>query len=301
MPFSLKQIKYFVAAAEAGQVSNAANHLHISQSAVTSAIQELEKILGVTLFNRSTQGVILTDNGRHFLNHAYSILAVVDEALTSPLPDDNVQGVIRLGASRIVMGYFLPYHLARLSHQYPNLTIELFEQSRVELQNNLIQGQLDLAVLLTSNIDSHQIAYETLVHSSRYLWLPSGHPLTQKEVVSFSDIADQPYINLNVDEAEQVAEHYWAQHHHPLNAILTTCSIEAVRSMVANGAAITILSDTVYRPWSLEGKRIIKKSLVPSVPLMHIGVAWFKEAALSPAQRAVLGYFKQAFSLYGVN
>lgn len=83
MALTLRQVRYFIATAELGQISQAAIHLNISQSAVTSAIQELEGMLGVALFTRTAQGMNLTDSGRHFLNHAYSIQRSVDDALNS--------------------------------------------------------------------------------------------------------------------------------------------------------------------------------------------------------------------------
>ncbi len=85
MSLTLRQIRYFVATAEIGQISQAAIHLNISQSAVTTAIKELEHILGSLLFQRSAQGMTLTDAGRHFLNRAYVILRSVDDALNLTL------------------------------------------------------------------------------------------------------------------------------------------------------------------------------------------------------------------------
>ena len=105
---TLRQVRYFIATAEFGQISQAAIHLNISQSAVTSAIQELEGMLGVALFTRTAQGMNLTDSGRHFLNHAYSIQRSVDDALNSPQPDTRVEGTLKVAASYTVMGYFLP-------------------------------------------------------------------------------------------------------------------------------------------------------------------------------------------------
>jgi DNA-binding transcriptional LysR family regulator len=105
-----------------GQISQAAIHLHISQSSVTSAIQELEALLGAPLFIRSPQGMILTDSGRHFLNHAYSIPRSVDDAMKSPLPDNTASG--SLGGGQLHgAGYFLPHHLQRLSQSYPGIKI----------------------------------------------------------------------------------------------------------------------------------------------------------------------------------
>jgi DNA-binding transcriptional LysR family regulator len=84
MAFTLRQVKYFVATAELGQVSQAAAQLAISQSAVTTAIRDLETILGVRLFVRSAQGMELTEHGRSFLERSYTLLAAVDYPITWP-------------------------------------------------------------------------------------------------------------------------------------------------------------------------------------------------------------------------
>lgn len=293
MPISLRQIRYFVAAAEVGQVSQAANYLHISQSSVTSAIQELERILGVELFIRSPQGMSLTDSGRHFLNHAYSILGAVDDALNNPIPKNDVEGILNVAASYTVMGYILPYHIKRISQIYPNLTLKLYEQSHEQIKQGLIDGSFDMSLVSTSNISSELIATETLFNSPRRLWLPSDHRLVEKDIISFQDIADEPYILLTVDEAERVAERYWTGRKQKPNIVLATISIEAVRSMVGNGSGITILSDTVYRPWSLEGKRIMTKTLADTVPSLSIGLAWSKDMELTPNKRSFLDYFRK--------
>ena len=96
MALTLRQLRYFTATAELGQISQAAIHLNISQSAVTSAIQELESLLSTSLFVRSAQGMALTDAGRHFLNHAYGILRGVDDALSSALPDHRALSLIHI-------------------------------------------------------------------------------------------------------------------------------------------------------------------------------------------------------------
>jgi DNA-binding transcriptional LysR family regulator len=73
-------------------------------------------------------------------------------------------------------------------------------------------------------------------------------------------------------------------------------SIEAVRSMVANGQGITILSDMVYRPWSLEGKRIATVMPGAPVPTMDIGLAWRRGATFTPQMDLIHAYFRQAFN-----
>lgn len=150
MSITLRQLKYFVAAAELGQISQAAIQLAISQSAVTSAIRELEETVGAALFERSAHGVTLTHSGRGFLNHAYNILSSVDEALRMPSAAEDVSGRLLLAASYTVIGYFLPYHLQRLSQQYPQLDIQLHELNRSAIEEGLIANRYDMAVLLTS-------------------------------------------------------------------------------------------------------------------------------------------------------
>ncbi|HBO5452409.1 LysR family transcriptional regulator [Pseudomonas aeruginosa] len=296
MALTLRQVRYFIATAEFGQISQAAIHLNISQSAVTSAIQELESMLGVALFTRTAQGMNLTDSGRHFfLNHAYSIQRSVDDALNSPQPDTRVEGTLKVAASYTVMGYFLPHHLQRLAQWYPELELQLFEDERASIERGLLDGRYDIAVLLTGNLTEPGIAAETLFNSERRLWLPSRHPLGEKADLGLADVAGEPYIMLTVDEAGQSALRYWQQSGHRPQVILHTSSVEAVRSMVANGSGVAILSDLVYRPWSLEGKRIETLSLVDPVPSMSVGLAWRRDTEASAGMRAFREYFRQSF------
>ena len=103
MSISLRQTRYFIAAAEAGQVSQAAMNLHVSQSAVTAAIKSLEAILEVKLFERHSSGITLTYDGNQFLHHARNIIAAVEEAMRVPSrAHEKVEGTIRLVVSYTV-------------------------------------------------------------------------------------------------------------------------------------------------------------------------------------------------------
>lgn len=293
MPFSLRQIKYFVAAAEIGQVSQAAHHLKISQSAVTTAIQELEKTLKTKLFIRVPQGVALTESGKHFLNHAYSILEVVQNAISDPAPTNEIDGQLNIATSFDIMGYILPYHIKKLSTAYPNLTINLHECDHKEIEAGLLNGRFDMALVLASNVQSMDIISEILLSSPRHLWLSAAHPLAKKNTISFADIADEPYVQLNVNDTKDVGESYWSNHGKSLNLRLTTTSIEAARNMVANEIGVTILPDIFYKPWSLEGKPIVMKNLVTPVASVDIGLAWVEQKKVTPAIRCVQDYFRR--------
>ncbi|MFQ1062439.1 LysR family transcriptional regulator [Bordetella trematum] len=297
MSLTLRQLKYFVAAAELGQISQAAIQLNISQSAVTAAIRELEQTVGSALFERGAAGVTLTATGRGFLNHAYTILASVDEALRMPGAAEGAQGRLLLAASYTVIGYFLPYHLHRLAQLQPQLDIQLHELNRNAIEEGLIAHRYDMAVLLTSNVVNPDLAVEHFFGSPRRLWVAAGHRLLSRDTVTLEDVSHEPFIMLTVDEAAHTALRYWSDTPFRPDVRLRTSSVEAVRSMVANGSGVAVLSDMVYRPWSLEGRRIETIQLKDPIPPMHIGLAWRKGAEITPAMQAMRDYFRHAYAL----
>lgn len=287
MPLTLKQLRYFIAAAETGQISHAAVEMNVSQSAVTAGIQGLEADLGVKLLSRGAQGVALTPEGARFLARARGIMAAVEDAVRSPLGEETrLTGRLRLGVTYTVAGYFMARHYAAFRRSYPGITLELTEQPRAAIENALVTGGLDLAVLLTSNLANHDdLDAETLFRSRRRLWLPSDHRLLAQPQVSLQDVVRQPYIMLTVDEANRTAGRYWDHYGLTPEVAFSTSSVEAVRSMVAAGMGVTILSDMVYRPWSLDGQRIEQRVTVEPVPSMDVGLTWARMRPLSaPAQ-----------------
>ena len=276
MPLTLKQLRYFIAAAETGQISHAAMEMNISQSAVTAGVQGLEADLGVKLLTRSAQGVSVTPEGARFLSRARAIMAAVDDATRSPLGEGTrVTGRLRLGVTYTVAGYFMARHYAAFRRSYPGVTLELQELPRAAIEDALLAGGLDLAVMLTSNLDNRdELEAETLFRSRRRLWLPSDHRLLTSAEVSLHEVAREPYVMLTVDEASRTAGRYWDASGLVPNVVFATASTEAVRSMVAAGMGLTILSDMVYRPWSLEGQRIEQRKVTEPVPSMDVGLAW---------------------------
>jgi DNA-binding transcriptional LysR family regulator len=294
MSFTLRQLRYFLAVAEAGQVSAAARELYVSQSAVTTAIQEIERVLEQSLFVRGARGVTLTETGLTFLPKAREILRMVDEAALVTTPDAQLRGRVRVGVTYTVMAYFLPQHIQRLTALFPHLEVDWREMGRDEVERRVEQGELDFGLLLTSNLQSTELQSETFVHSPRRLWLAPHHPLAEKDRIGLTDVAGHPYVLLTFDEADRTTRQYWGDLHPQV--FVETTSIEAVRSIVANGNGVTILSDMVYRPWSLEGKRVEARIVDHPVPDMRIGLAWRRGAPFTVAMTALHTYFHRQFS-----
>ncbi|MGC5025366.1 LysR family transcriptional regulator [Tsukamurella sp. DT100] len=294
MGLSVRQLRYFVAVAEAGQVSAAARELFVSQSSVTTAMQQIEQQLGTAVLHRTSRGVALTSAGEALLPKARQILDLLEEAESVTAADSHVEGVVRVGVSYTVMGYFLPQHVQRLAVLHPGLKVDWREVDRAEIEEGVVAGDLDFGLLLTSNVaDDERLEHETFVHSRRRLWMAPTHPLAGRDRVGLADVEQYPYALLTVDEADVTTRAYWGDR--PMDVLIRTSSIEAIRSVVANGNAVTVLSDMVYRPWSLEGRRIDTTLLRDPVPDMRIGLAWARGREFSPGMAALHDYFYRLF------
>ena len=292
---NFRHLKFFVATAESGQVSRAATQLSISQSAVTSAIKELESELGTSLFFRTAQGMEMTEAGRDFLASTREILEKLELAKGMAQRQSPAKGSISIAATYTVIGYFLPPHLDRLQHIYPNLDIRISELNREGIEEGLLSNRFDLAVVLTSNIANSELKTKTLLRSSRRLWAANSHKFIREGKATFEDISREDYIMLTVNEAAHTTMRYWSLSAFKPKVTLRTSSVEAVRSMVANGQGVTILSDMVYRPWSLEGKRIGTTVTDYEIPSMDIGLAWRKGVEIRKPVASVIEYFNQSY------
>jgi DNA-binding transcriptional LysR family regulator len=173
--------------------------------------------------------------------------------------------------------------LSRFTINCPNVEVVLIEAERPEIEQALSNGQADLAVMLISNRRQERLVTQALISSPRKLWLGSNHSLLTRSKISLHDIAAEPYIMLGVDEAEATSLAYWRRANVTPNIYFKTSALEAVRGMVAAGLGVTILADTVYRPWSLEGRRIETRDIVEYVPSLDIGLAWNPDHPLPPA------------------
>ena len=294
---TLRQLRYFVAAARSGQFSMAATNESVSQSAITNAVLSLEKELGVRLFERLAQGVSLTADGQDFFHHACHILDSVRDATHKPrFRTSQLDGTVRLAASYTVLGYFLPDVLARFRASYPDVEIDLRDMDRANIEAAVLAGEVDLGVAILSNINKlDRFGHAVLVRSRRQLWMAPGHPLAKLASPSLKDIAQHPYIMVTADEAETSTLAYWKSRRHQPNVVFRTMSIEAVRGLVAHGFGVTALSDMVFRPWSLEGKRIEARPILDVVPPMEVGAIWHPGRAMSTPVEALQQFLLHAY------
>ena len=287
MAFTLRQLQYFIAVAEQGTVSGAAHDLSISQSSVTEAIKELEQDLGVSLFDRHARGLNITHKGQQFLRHATRILADVGDARRTFTEEREIRGgALQLGVTSLVAGYVLSDVLSRYRRAFPGVDVSAIEDNGDYLEHLLIGGELDVAVMVTSNLKDRMALRAEILEVSPYrLWLPLGHKLASADSISVADIAREPLIMLTVDEIEENTGKLLSALGARPHVAFRTRSVEAVRSLVATGAGVALLPDLVYRPWSLEGDRIESRDVSGQLPAVQVGMVWRKGSTLPETAR----------------
>jgi DNA-binding transcriptional LysR family regulator len=284
---SMRQLHYFLAAAKTGQFSKAAANTHVTQTAVTSSIKELEEVLGTALFERlPATGVRLTQAGQKFLHRAQSIIDATEDALRTPLTD-TVVGEITLAASHTALTYYAMPALARFYRAFPEVRVNIVEHDRRELESVVADGRADFGFVWQEALQKKRsIETASLITCERQVWLSVDHPLLARPRITMADIAREPYLMPTSDQAESAHLAFWKKSRLTPKVAMRTTSIEALRALVALGYGVTILSEMLYRPWSLEGWRIEARPIHKGAPPIEISLAWAKKRKTTPAMDA---------------
>jgi DNA-binding transcriptional LysR family regulator len=282
---TFRQFRYFIGVAETASVAGAARMLNIAQSAITKSILELEETLGVRLFERSARGMVLTPDGHRFLASARKVLAAVTDAtrLHNTQPK-GLSGVLSIGVTSLVAGYYLSDLLTRFRRQCPEVEVYVTEDQAPFLEHLLINGELDAAIMVSNALSERQaLVAETLTRSPNRLWLPADHRLTERDEATLEECAGCDLIVLEADRIEGIMGAVWARHGLKPRVILKTSSLEAVRSLVGAGVGIAVLPDFLYRPWTLDAEHVDVRALRDDLPTVDVGLIWRRGSALKPA------------------
>lgn len=144
----LRQLRYFVAIVDHGSLSRAALVLHVAQPALTAQLRQLEDELGAQLLHRSAQGVLSTDAGKVFYQHAQAILKQVTDARSAVTQSTaRPSGSVTLGLPHSISGALALPLLMAARASYPEITLQLTEELSGNLAEQLKSGRINLAVL----------------------------------------------------------------------------------------------------------------------------------------------------------
>ncbi len=190
----LRQLRYFVAVADAGSISAAARVLGVSQPTVSDRISALEGRVNTNLFERQARGMRLTFAGNQLLALARRIVADVDRAL------DYTERVARVEVGTLPLGFYtslasgpLRDTLKAFHDASPDVALELHEGNPTQLLASLRDREIDLAVTV---LDVSTTGFETqaLWDENLVIAVPTGHPLAEKDRITWTDLAGQPIV-----------------------------------------------------------------------------------------------------------
>ncbi|MFJ4920858.1 LysR substrate-binding domain-containing protein [Streptomyces sp. NPDC088725] len=193
----LRQLRYFVAVAESEHVGRAAEQLHISQSPLSRQIAQLEKHLGLTMFERTQQRLRLTSDGRVFLAEARALLRHADrlENLGRRLGRGEEGGLCVGYVTDAMHTGLLPQALRLLHNDRPDVHVALYSLRPAEQFEGLRQRSLDIALASEPpGPDDADLTGALLLEDPLLLALPADHPLTRRDRLIPSDLGEQPWI-----------------------------------------------------------------------------------------------------------
>lgn len=280
---SLRQLRYFVALAEARHFRKAAEAMGISQPSLSLQISNLETLLGVHLVERGRGPVTLTPEGREVLGRA---ARAVDEVhgimdLTGALKT-GFAGTIRLGTTPTIGPYLMPFVVARLHRAYPDLRLYIREVAPRDLRGELLAGSLD--VILTQLPEGGaDLTTRRLFREPYLLAMPDDHPLSKRDEVTEADLANLNVLSLGPDYAmhAQIAA-LCHQHGAVMARDYEGTSLDAIRQMVGMGMGVALLPRLYAR--SEIDSRSSNVVVVPfrrSTIMRSIGLVW--RSAAGPA------------------
>jgi DNA-binding transcriptional LysR family regulator len=199
MAMELRHLRYFVAVAEEGHITRAAERLGIQQPPLSRQIKAIEQELDVQLFRRKARGVELTDAGHALLDDARAILADLDQAFESTRRTARgEQGRICVGITPSAIFHpLLPHAIRSFRDAFPLVSLTLEEHVSNELMTRLRDEQMDAAFIRTSVTAPEGLVITPLLHEPMMVVLPDGHPLTRGRAaaaISLKQIANEAFI-----------------------------------------------------------------------------------------------------------
>lgn len=281
---TLKQFRYFLAVCETASVAAAARMINIAQSALTKSIQDLEESMGVRLFDRTSRGMVLTQEGYRFQASARKVIAAVAEAGQFTRGQvETLTGNLTIGVTSLVAGYYLADLFARFQRSHPSVNISVVEESPQFLEHLLVNGEVDLAAMVSNALgDPQALVVEVMTSSPNRVWMASSHVLAERPELTLAECAAHPQVVLEADRVESVLNAVWSRHGLHPQVLLRTSSLEAVRSLVGIGAGISVLPDFLYRPWTLDADHIEVRTLRDAMPSIDVGLVWRRGSRIRP-------------------
>jgi LysR family transcriptional regulator, cyn operon transcriptional activator len=195
-PIELRHLRYFLAVAEAGSFSRAADRLGISQPNVSQQLRDLETSLRVSLFQRRGKRILLTAAGQIFQEHGRAILRQVETLLQElTLEPGQMRGALHLGVVPILNVALMPQLLGLFAPAYPGISLNVEEISSTEIETALEEGRMDVGLgFLTRH--SPNLRYERLCTDQFALLVHKSHPWAKRRLIEVAELHQTRLLQL---------------------------------------------------------------------------------------------------------
>ena len=291
MNLTIRQLRAFIAVAGYSSFTEASRSLHLTQSALSVLIREMERELGVKLFDRNTRNVALTEIGEEFHPSAVRMLRDLDAAVTS-VSDlrEKRRGLLRLAAPQLMACTLIPQLIAHWRVEFPLVGVRLTDTLPEDLLGALQSAQAELAIgpdMMALADQKGDIESSPLFRDRHWLVCPGGHELGKRQKVRWEELAAWPFIPPTRDFARRVLPevgplpaHMLAHPAHSVSYMTTAMGL------VAAGLGLTVVPTYAGALVKAHGLRMIRLEQ----PALYREVCVYRVAgrALSPAAESFL-------------
>ena len=287
----LHQLRYFVAAAEAGSISRASQRCETAQPTVSQQIQKLEKSVGMPLFDRVGRGIALNDAGRALLPRAKRILAEVQDAGRLLRDDlDAGCGGFHLGAIATIAPYLLPGALSQFTRRFDRCELQITEDLSERLVEGLVDNTLDAAIMSTP-VEHELVEYQTLATEKMMAVAPANSPLAKKRYVNLTDLREEPVVLISRMHClgRQVNE-FCATRGVGSRIVCRSSQLMTVLELVRMGLGVSVVPEMAAATSSQSGYRFLP--IRTHAPSRVITLAWRTNRGYSPLLRALAEILK---------
>ncbi|WP_432828601.1 LysR family transcriptional regulator [Dactylosporangium sp. CA-092794] len=274
--YTIRQLQYFAAVAQTGTISAAASRVHVSQSALSLAVSQLERGLGVKLLVRHrAKGVELTPAGTRLLALAESLLAQAADLQTKAGVERGgaLSGTLAVGCYTTLAPIYVPPLLTGFKEECPDIVLELAEYAQPELQRDLHEAVLELALLYDFQLDA-DLEYIEVQTLYPHVLMSEDHRFANDATVSLTALANEPMILFDVPPSRENWERM-------MNAIgiepmigHRTHNFELTRCLVGRGLGYAMLFQRPPVDLTYEGRRVVARPIEESVPPIRLVLAY---------------------------
>ncbi len=293
---NLHHLRYFLAVSRTGGFTPAARAMNVTQPTVSSGIGELERSLGVQLFNRDSRHVELTMEGRLLMNYALQIEDLLDEVSEKLERRELLPGEgFRFGAIDAAVIYLLPEILKKYMREHPGVELSAQVAPSRYLIEDLLMNRSEFAIV-SLPYNHPKIETVTLYLDRMPLVVGSDHHLAACDCISLAEVVKEPLLLFHADSvSRKIVDEKLAEAGLAPGAVMEMRSPEAMRKLVEAGVGISFLPEVVVSESVARGDlRIVAVEGVSFE--REIGVAWRRGRYFGPTIRLLL---EDIFATYG--